>query len=237
MAGHSKWKNIQHRKARQDAKKEKLFSRMLRELVVATRIGGSEPENNPRLRTALDKALAANLSRDNINRAIARGAGSADTATAIEEVRYEGYGPGGVAFMVDCMTDNKNRTVSEVRHAFTKFGGSLAVAGAVSYLFKEQGLILTELVNEELIYEQAALVDALNIEQQEDQWAIYTEPTHLYATKQHLQKHGIKIIEDSISYIASSFAELSEDEFVKFTNLYDMLDELDDVQAIYTNAE
>ena len=140
MAGHSKWANIQHRKGRQDAKRGKLFSKLIREITVSARLGGPDPDGNPRLRAAIDNALAGNMPKDTIERAVKRGAGGAE-GESLEEVRYEGYGPGGVAVMVDCMTDNRNRTVAEVRHAFSKCGGNLGTDGSVAYLFAKVGLI------------------------------------------------------------------------------------------------
>ena len=147
MAGHSKWANIRHRKSRQDAKRGKLFTRLIRETTVAARMGGADPGSNPRLRAAVDAALAANMPKDTIERAIQRGAGAAD-GDNYDEIRYEGYGPGGTAVMVDCMTDNRNRTVAEVRHAFSKCGGNLGTDGSVGYLFRKVGLLSFDAVDE-----------------------------------------------------------------------------------------
>lgn len=156
MAGHSKWANIQHRKNRQDAKRGKLFTKLIREITVSARLGGSDPDANPRLRAAIDNALSNNMTKDTVERAIKRGSGEAD-GDNVEEIRYEGYGPGGVAVMVDCMTDNRNRTVAEVRHAFSKCGGNLGTDGSVAYLFNKVGLISYPVGTDEDALMEAAL--------------------------------------------------------------------------------
>src|SRR5690606_11256723 len=192
MAGHSKWANIQHRKNAQDAKRGKLFTKLIREITVAARIGGADPAANPRLRAAIDKALGGNMTKDTIERAIKRGAGTQE-GDNYEEVRYEGYGPGGVAVMVDCMTDNRNRTVSEVRHAFTKFGGNLGTDGSVSFLFTKQGVLSFPAgKDEDAIMEAALEAGADDVVTNEDgSIDVLTSPDELMNVKEAMQAAGL----------------------------------------------
>ena len=191
MAGHSKWANIQHRKKAQDAKRGKLFTRLIREITVAARMGDANPESNPRLRLAIDKALAANMPKDSIARAIKRGSGEIEGAI-YENISYEGYGPGGVAVLVECTTDNKNRSVSEVRHAFTRFGGNLGTSGSVSYLFKQYGVLsYASNANEEAILDMATQAGAEDIES-EDNIEVLTTPENLLQLKQAMTNSGME---------------------------------------------
>ena len=239
MAGHSKWANIKHRKERQDAKRGKIFTKWIRELTVAARQGGGDPGSNPRLRLALDKALGANMSRDIIDRAVARGAGAADTDDMVE-LTYEGYGPGGVAVMVECMTDNRNRTAAAVRHAFSKCGGNLGTDGSVAYMFDRKGqLSFAPGVNEEALMEAALEAGADDVEMGEDGSALVsTSFADFHGVNEALSAAGFKADEAEIAMIPSISAPITElDVAQKVLKLIDMLEDLDDVQDVYHNAE
>lgn len=239
MAGHSKWANIKHRKAAQDAKRGKIFTKLIRELTVAARAGGPEPADNPRLRAAVDKALSNNMTKDTIDRAISRGAGTND-ADNMEEVVYEGYGPGGVAVLVDCMTDNKNRTVSEVRHAFTKSGGNLGTSGSVAYLFNKRGRISFNAdVSEEEVMEPALEGGAEDLVTNPDgSLDIFTDPADFGAVKDALEAAGFEPASAEVSMLPDTSAEITDVELAqKVLKLVDRLEDLDDVQEVYSNAD
>lgn len=239
MAGHSKWKNIQHRKGAQDAKRGKVFTKLIREITTAARIGGAEENSNPRLRLAVQKALAENMTRDTVNRAIKRGAGGEDGADMMEIV-YEGYGPGGIAVIVECLTDNKNRTVSDVRHAFTKCGGNLGATGSVAYLFLKRGLIQFPVkCNEEKIMEIAIEAAALDITTHEDGSVdVITSVDQFESVKEALIKAHLQPEKAEITMIASTQSQLDDKELAKqMIRLSEMLEDLDDVQNVYSNAE
>ena len=238
MAGHSKWANIKHRKAAQDKKRGKIFTRLIREITVAARLGGGDQESNPRLRTAVQAALSANMTKDTVERAIKRGAGGEDGAN-LEEVRYEGYGPGGVAVMVDCMTDNRNRTVSEVRHAFTKTGGNLGTDGSVAYLFDKQGIIsFAPGANEDTVMEAALESGADDVVTHDDgSIDVLTTPDAFNDVCQHLQQADLVFENAEITMVASTQATLDLDTAEKVMKLIDMMEDLDDVQNVYTNAD
>jgi YebC/PmpR family DNA-binding regulatory protein len=235
MAGHSKWANIKHRKAAQDAKRGKAFTKLIRELVVAAKQGGPEPADNPRLRAAVDKALGANMTRDTVDRAIARGAGTND-ADDMEELTYEGYAPGGVAVLVEVMTDNRNRTVAEVRHAFSKRGGNL---GTVAYLFARKGQIsFAAGVDEEQLMEQALEAGAEDIELNDDgSMDVITPWEQFGAIKQALEEAGLTAEDGEVTMIASTTVELDASGADSIMGLVDTLEDLDDVQNVYTNAD
>lgn len=238
MAGHSKWKNIQHRKGAQDKRRGKLFTKLIREITAASRMAGNDPNANPRLRTAIDKAFSYNMPKDTIERAVKRGGGSSDDA-ALMEIRYEGYGPKGVAVMVDCLTDNKNRTVAEVRHAFTKCGGQLGTDGSVAYLFNQVGLIsFKDKSNEEKIMEIALQIDANDIITNDDGTIdVITEPDQFAASKKAIEEAGLPIVGADITMIPATEVDIdSEEDASKLIKLSDMLEDLDDVQNVYTNA-
>jgi YebC/PmpR family DNA-binding regulatory protein len=237
MAGHSKWANIKHRKARQDAKRGKIFTKIIRELTVAAK-GGPNPDDNPRLRAAVDKALSENMKRDTIDKAIARGAGTADGEN-YEEITYEGYGVGGVAFIVECMTDNRNRTVGEVRHAFTKRGGNLGTDGSVAYLFSRKGQISFEPgIDEEKLMEVALEAGAEDIETNDDgSFDVMTTFEDYLNVKDALLAAGFKPANAEIAMIPSVTVPLDKDGAEKILGLIDMLEDLDDVQNVYTNAD
>lgn len=238
MAGHSKWANIKHRKERQDAKKGKIFTKLIRELTVAARQGGGLVADNPRLRLAQDKALGANMTRDTIDRAIARGAGSADD-DKVEELSYEGYGPGGVAIMVETMTDNRNRTAAEVRHAFTKCGGNLGTDGSVAYLFERKGqLSFAAGVNEEALMDAAMEADADDVQVNDDgSIDIFTTFAGFYTVRSALEEAGFKAADAEFVMLPTTSALLDLDTAQKVLKLIDMLEDLDDVQNLYSNAE
>lgn len=238
MAGHSKWANIQHRKGRQDAKRGKLFTKLIREITVAARLGGGDPDANPRLRAAIDNALSNNMTRDTIDRAIKRGAGGDDGGN-VDEIRYEGYGPGGVAVMVDTMTDNRNRTVAEVRHAFSKFGGNLGTDGSVSYLFSKVGqLSYPAGIDEEALMEAALEAGAEDVITNEDGSVdVITGPDAFVDVKETLVNAGQKPENAEITMRASTSTSLDIDGASTMIKLLDMLEDLDDVQKVYSNAD
>jgi YebC/PmpR family DNA-binding regulatory protein len=238
MAGHSKWANIKHRKGRQDAKRGKIFTKLIRELTVAAK-GGGLPADNPRLRLAVDKALTANMTRDTIDRAIARGVGS-DEADNMAELSYEGYAPSGVAIFVEAMTDNRNRTAAEVRHAFTKCGGNLGTDGSVAYMFERKGQIsYAPGVDEDALMEAALEAGADDIVSAEDGSVdVYTAFADFHAVNEALSNAGFKGDEAEVAMIPSISAPVTDLETAqKVIKLIDMLEDLDDVQNVYHNAE
>jgi YebC/PmpR family DNA-binding regulatory protein len=239
MAGHSKWANIKHRKGRQDAKRGKIFTKLIRELTVAAKHGGPIPADNPRLRLAVDKSLTANMSRDVIDRAIARGAGN-NEADNMTELSYEGYAPSGVAIIVEAMTDNRNRTAAEVRHAFTKCGGNLGTDGSVAYMFDRKGQIsFAPGFDEDALMEAALEAGADDVEMGEDGSALVsTSFADFHAVLEALSAAGFKGEEAEIAMIPSISAPLTDLETAqKVIKLIDMLEDLDDVQDVYHNAE
>lgn len=239
MAGHSKWANIKRHKAKQDAKRGKLYTKLIREVTVSAQLGGADASSNPRLRAALDKAQEANMSKDVLDRAVKRGAGGMDGADLIE-VRYEGYGPCGTAVMVDCMTNNRNRTVGEVRHAFSKHGGNLGTDGSVAYLFKKQGQItFAPGIDHEKIMEAALHIGADDvIINTDDSVDVITMPDVFLQAKTALSKAGFVIAEADISMLPTTKVAIAEQEMAeKVMNLIDALEDLDDVQSVYSNAD
>lgn len=238
MAGHSKWANIQHRKGRQDAKRGKIFTKLIRELTIAARLGGGTPADNPRLRAVLDKALAANMSRDTIDRAIARGVGNVE-ADQVEELTYEGYGPGGVAILVEAMTDNRNRTVAEVRHAFSRAGGNLGTDGSVAYLFKQQGyLSFPAGVDEERLLELALEAGADDLVTQDDGSVdVLTSLETFGKVKDALAEAGFVPETSEVTMAASTSTLLDREGAEKILRLVEALEDLDDVQNVYSNAD
>jgi YebC/PmpR family DNA-binding regulatory protein len=239
MAGHSKWANIKRHKAKQDAVKGKLYTKLIREVTVSAKLGGADADSNPRLRAALDKAFGANMSRDVIDRAIKRGAGGLEGAD-VEEVRYEGYGPGGVAVMVDCMTNNRNRTVADIRHAFTKCGGNLGTDGSVAYLFNKLGQItFPPGANEEGIMDLALQQNAEDVIVHEDKSIeVTTLPDYFLTIKDAMVTAGFKPADAEISMIAATNVPVTDKEVAeKLIRLIEMLEELDDVQEVYSNAD
>lgn len=239
MAGHSKWANIKHRKAAQDARRGKIFNKLIRELSVAARQGGGEPADNPRLRAAIDKALANNMTKETIQRAVDRGAGNAD-GDAMEACVYEGYGPEGVAVMVECLTDNRNRTVSEVRHAFGKQGGNLGTTGSVAFMFHRQGrLLLPEGVTEEAAIEATLEAEPEEIELRDDgRLEVVTSPDSFGRVKEALVAAGIEPEQSDVGLYPETTTPIDDPELAgKVLKLLDRLEDLDDVQSVTTNAE
>lgn len=237
MAGHSKWANIQHRKGAQDARRGKVFTKLIREITIASRLGGPEPKDNPRLRAAIDKALDNNMTRDTIERAVKRGAGALE-GESLEEIRYEGYGAGGAAVMVDCMTDNRMRTVAEVRHAFTKCGGNMGTDGSVAYLFSKVGMLgYAPPADEDRILEVALEAGAQDVITHEDGFVeVLTAPEEFSNVKTAMVAAGLVPSQSEITEKASINTELEDEDAKKMVKLLDMLEDLDDVQNVYSNA-
>ncbi|MEZ5523870.1 MAG: YebC/PmpR family DNA-binding transcriptional regulator [Pseudomonadales bacterium] len=237
MAGHSKWANIKHRKAAQDAKRGKVFTRFIRELTVAARAGGGNPDENPRLRLAVDRAKSANMPKDTMQRAIDRGVGG--EGENLEEITYEGYGQAGVAVLVETMTDNRNRTVAEVRHAFSKFGGNLGTDGSVAYLFTKQGQITFEPgVDEDAIMEAALEAGADDVVTNDDESIdVVTTPEEFANVKEALEAAGLEPVNAEVAMVPSTSVDLDVETGTKVMKLIDMLEDLDDVQNVYHNAE
>lgn len=238
MAGHSKWANIRHRKAGQDAQKAKIFTKILREINVAVKASGVDATSNPALRTAIDKALGANMRRDTIDNAIKKASGTLEGVN-YEEVRYEGYGAGGVAVIVDCLTDNRNRTVSEVRHAFSKSGGNLGTDGSVAYLFSKIGIISYGAdVDEDTLMEAAIEAGADDVVTNEDGTKdVMTAPENYLNVKEALIAAGFEPQSSELTMQASTKAELDKDNAEKMMLLIERLEDLDDVQNVYSNGE
>ena len=238
MAGHSKWANIKHRKAAQDAKRGKVFTKLIRELVVAAKQGGPAPEDNPRLRAAVDKALGANMTRDTIDRAIARGAGT-DEDNDVEELTYEGYAPGGVAILIEAMTNNRNRTVAEIRHAFSKRGGNLGTDGSVAYLFTRKGqLSFAPGTDEEQLMEVALEAGAEDVESATDgSIEVTTAWEDFSAVKAAMEAAGLTPDSGEVTMIASTTAPVDTSGAESVMGLIDALEDLDDVQNVYSNVD
>lgn len=238
MAGHSKWANIQHRKNRQDARRGKLFTKLIREITVAARMGGGDADGNPRLRAAMDNALSNNMSKDTVERAIKRGVGGNDDDN-VEEIRYEGYGPGGVAVIVDCMTDNRKRTVAEIRHAFSKYGGNLGTDGSVAYMFSKVGMLSYPPGSDEDKLMEAALEAGADdvITGEDGSIDILTSQEDFLDIKQKLAGKGLEPESAEITMHASVSQKLDLESAKTMVKLIDMLEDLDDVQKVYSNAD
>ncbi|RMD46301.1 MAG: YebC/PmpR family DNA-binding transcriptional regulator [Aquificota bacterium] len=240
MAGHSKWHNIKHKKAKQDAKRGQIFTKLIREITIAARQGGGDPEFNPRLRIAIEKAKEHNMPAENIERAIKRGTGELEGVN-YEEVSYEGYGPEGVAVIVECVTDNRNRTTGEIRHLFSKYGGNLGSSGCVSFLFEDKGVILIPKgnVSEEEIFEKAIEAGAEDVITDDDNYyEIRTAPEDLYSVKETLENQGVNIEKAELTKIPTTTVEIKKQETAeKLMKLLDALEEQDDVQKVYSNFE
>lgn len=238
MAGHSKWKNIKIRKGKQDAIRGKIFTKLSREIIVAARMGGGDPDSNPRLRLAIAKARENSVPKENIERSIQRGTGEIEGA-AYEELTYEGYGPGGAAIMLECYTENKNRTVAEVRHAFSKSGGNLAENGSVSWQFKHVGQIVVPAseVDEEELTLQALEAGGDDVTSEDGTFVVTTAVETLHSVNDALEKMGVVTSDVGLSYVATNKAEPSGDDIPKLLRLLDALDDLDDVQETYVNVD
>ncbi len=238
MAGHSKWANIRHRKAAQDAKRGKIYTKLAREITVAAREGGGDPETNPRLRAAIERARKFNMPKENIERAIKRGTGEI-AGESYEEVTYEGYGPGGVAIIVKCLTDNRNRTAAEVRHAFSKHGGNLGTSGCVSWMFERKGVITVsaEKYDEEEIMMAAIEAGADDVIKEEEKFVIYTEPSSLEDVRKGIVNAGIEIEEAKLDLIPTTTTRVEGETAEKVLKLLMALEDLDDVQEVYSNFD
>ena len=236
MAGHSKWANIKHRKARQDASRGKVWTKVIREITVAAK-DGPDPNDNPRLRLALEKANSANMPKDTIKRAIEKGSGTGETGE-LEEIIFEGYGPGGVAILVETMTDNRNRTVSDVRHAFSKFGGNLGTDGSVSYLFKKLGVIhINKDYSEEMLMENVIESGAQDFSEEDDFFEVTTDPNQFNKVIDFFKENDIQYINAELTLRADTLVDLDQDMSEKVLNIMEFMDDLDDVQEVHTNAE
>jgi YebC/PmpR family DNA-binding regulatory protein len=237
MAGHSKWANIKHRKAAADAKKGKVFTRLIKEITVASRLGGADPNSNPRLRLAMDKAREANMTKDSVQNAVKRGAGQLD-GVSYEEARYEGYGPGGAAILVDCLTDNRTRTVAEVRHAFTKNGGNMGADGSVGYLFKHCGqFVFAPGTSEEKVMDAGLAAGAEDVIRHEDaSIELVCPPADFQAVKVALEQAGLKPEIAEITMKPTTENALPGEEGTRLQRLLEALENLDDVQNVYTTA-
>ena len=238
MAGHSKWANIQHRKGAQDKKRGKLFTKLIREITVAARMGGGEIAANPRLRLAVDKAKAKSMPKDNIERAIKKGSGDLDGAE-FQEIRYEGYGPGGTAVMVDCMTDNRNRTVAEIRHAFTKFGGNLGADGSVSYMFQHVGTLSYPPGSDEDRVMEAAIEAGADdvIVDKDHSIEVLTKPADFEAVRDAMRAAGLEPENAELTMRADTNTELELQAASSMIRMLEVLEDLDDVQEVYSNAD
>ncbi len=238
MAGHSKWANIKHRKARQDAARSKAFTRIIRELTVAAREGGGDAETNPRLSLAVENAKSANMPKDNIERAIKKGTGELE-GESYEEVTFEGYGPGGVAYFVECTTDNNNRTVSEIRHTFSKHGGNMGTNGSVAYLFDQKGIILikTEGLDEEEVMLTAIDAGAEDVKHEDDTFEITTTREQLYAVRKGLEEAGYSIDSAELQRIPATEVSVDADTALSNLKLMDKFEAHDDVTNVFTNMQ
>lgn len=237
MAGHSKWANIKFRKSVQDAKRGKIFTKLIREITVAARLGGADESSNSRLRDVVSKALKANMKRDTIDNAIKRGAGGLDGDNMME-MRYEGYGPSGVAIIVECLSDNKNRTVSEVRHCFTKHGGNLGTDGSVAYLFHKQGEIIVPIhESKDLLMEKLIDAEVNDIIEMDEHLICITEAEDYHRVLTHLNTQSIEVEESQIAMRAQNLIEVSGEVAETLEKLIDALEDLDDVQDVFSNAE
>jgi YebC/PmpR family DNA-binding regulatory protein len=238
MSGHSKWATIKHKKGALDAKRGKIFTRLIKEITVAAKAGGGDPDGNPRLRTAIAAAKAENMPADNIKRAIQKGTGELEGAN-YEEIQFEGYGPGGVAVIVQCLSDNRNRAVSEIRHAFSKHGGNLGENGSVSYMFSKKGLIVVEksAASEDKLTELALEAGAEDLSAEGDYWEITTAPADFNAVNEAIKGAGIETVSAEITMIASTYTKLEGTTAAAMSRMLDAIEDLDDTQNVYSNFD
>jgi YebC/PmpR family DNA-binding regulatory protein len=238
MSGHNKWASIKHKKGAMDAKRGKIFTKLIREITVAAKLGGSDPDMNPRLRTAISKAKEANMPNDNIDRAIKRGAGELDDITYVEKT-YEGYGPDGVALIIDTLTDNTNRTTADIRRILSRAGGNLGQDGCVAYMFETKGVIYIpkEEYKEEELFEIALEVGAEDMQNSDSQYIIYTSKDDFSNVKEALEEKKIKIESSGLERIAKTTVPMSEEKAEKILNLVENIEDSDDVQSVYSNVE
>ncbi|MDX2434668.1 MAG: YebC/PmpR family DNA-binding transcriptional regulator [Desulfobacterales bacterium] len=239
MSGHSKWSTIKRKKGALDAKRGKIFTKLIKEITVAARMGGGDPEGNPRLRSAVGTAKSENMPKDNIERAIKKGTGELEGAV-YDEISYEGYGPGGVAVLVDCMTDNKNRSVADIRHAFSKSGGNLGETGCVSWMFEKKGSILIDkdTIGEEELMDKALEAGAEDVVEEDNVYQVVTTPDDFEAVREALETDGIKFIEASVSMIPQNVVEITEEKPARqILRLLESLEEHEDVQNVFSNFD
>ncbi len=239
MSGHSKWSTIKRKKGATDAKRGKIFTRLIKEITVAARSGGGDPDGNPRLRTAISGAKSENMPKDNIDRAIKKGTGELEGAI-YDEITYEGYGPSGVAVLVDCLTDNKNRTVADVRHIFSKYGGNLGESGCVSFLFDRKGLVVVdkETISEETLMDIALDAGAEDVLEEESVFQVLTAPDDLNAVREHLEQKDVSFVEAAISMLPQTTVDIVDEKTAKrVLTLMDMLEDNEDVQNVYSNFD
>ena len=238
MSGHSKWSTIKHKKGAQDAKRGKIFTKLIKEITVAARMGGGDPNSNPRLRTAIQAAKDENMPKDNLERAIKKGTGELEGQN-YEEIIYEGYGPGGAAVLIESLTDNKNRTVAEIRHIFSKNSGNLGENGCVGWMFEKKGYIVTEkaAVDEDMLMEVAIEAGAEDVREDGPNFEIITEPGDFEQVKEAVDKASIPYIDAEVTMLPQSTTGLEGKEAEKMIKLMEMLDDCDDVQKVYTNAD
>lgn len=239
MSGHSKWSTIKRKKGAIDAKRGKIFTRLIKEITVAARMGGGDPIGNPRLRSAIAVAKAENMPKDNIERGIKKGTGELEGAI-YDEITYEGYGPGGVAILVDCMTDNKNRTVADVRHFFSKSGGNLGESGCVSYMFDKKGLILVDKagVSEEELMDHALEAGAEDVVEEETEFQVLTAPEDFDAVREALQEKGVSFLEASVSMVPKNTVDIAEEKVARqLLSLLEKLEDHEDVQNVHANFD
>ena len=234
MAGHSKWANIQHRKKAQDNKRGKTFTKVIREITVAAKMGGTDATSNSRLRLALSKANASNVPKDTVKRAIDKAAGQNNDN--FEEITYEGYGPKGIAVVIECLTDNKNRTVSDLRHVLSKHGGSLGTNGSVSHLFRKVGIMKLNSMTEDDLIEHMEIIELEDFEMVDSGCIIFTKPTELFNTKKYFESKSIDVIEEEIIMDPLTTIDISNEDFEKISDLSNKIEELDDVQNVYMNS-
>ena len=234
MAGHSKWANIQHRKKAQDNKRGKTFTKVIREITVAAKMGGTDASSNSRLRLALSKANASNVPKDTVKRAIDKASGQNNEN--FEEITYEGYGPKGIAVIIECLTDNKNRTVSDLRHLLSKHGGSLGTNGSVSHLFRKVGIMKLNDITEDDLVEHMESIDIEDFEMIDSGCIIFTKPTELFSTKKYFESKSINVIEEEIIMDPLTSIDVSKEDSEKISDLSNKIEELDDVQNVYMNS-
>lgn len=238
MAGHSKWANIKHKKGREDAKRGKIFTKLIKEITVAARMGGGDPSANPRLRTAISAAKSENMPKDNLERAIKKGTGELE-GVDYEEIVYEGYGPGGAAVIVEVLTDNKNRAIAEVRHIFTKWGGNIGSNGCVGWMFDKKGIIVVnkEDVEEEILMEIAIDAGAEDVKDEDGAFEVITEPEDFHVVKEAIDNAEIKHIMAEVTLIPQNDTSLTGKDAEKMLSMMEFLDACDDVQNVHTNAD
>jgi YebC/PmpR family DNA-binding regulatory protein len=239
MSGHSKWNTIKRKKGAVDAKRGKIFTKIIKEITLAARLGGTDPEGNARLRQAIMAAKEENMPKDNIDRAIKKGAGGGEGSANYEDVIYEGYGPGGVAVLIEVMTDNKNRTVAEIRHIFSKHGGNLGENGCVSWIFEKKGSILFDrkAISEDILMEAALEAGAEDVKEEENEFEVITDPLTFENVKKAIENRGLKYLKAQISMIPQSSVRIEADKAVQMLKLMEKMEDNDDVQNVYANFD